>query len=262
MTASSGLFLPTIGIDALSFHRVAQFFSDNTPDLETLAIGGPIGLVWAGACLALAGVLKRRVGLQTGYTRKIFHFLIFTSVIAIHGVWGTPCVCLFGGMTSLVVGYAVLCGPGHLMYEAMAREKDEPRRTHYIVVPFLATLIGGVLSNILFPATAVLGYLVTGLGDAVAEPVGTRFGRHRYSVPAIGGVKAIRTIEGSCAVFAASVLSLALWFAFTGAATPGKAWLAVAVVALVSTLVEAISPHGWDNATLQLVPAMLGAALL
>jgi hypothetical protein len=30
----------------------------------------------------------------------------------------------------------------------------------------------------------------------------------------------------------------------------------------VSTLVEAVSPHGWDNATMQVVPALLGAVLL
>jgi hypothetical protein len=37
-----------------------------------------------------------------------------------------------------------------IMYEAMAHEKDEPKHTHYIIVPYLATLLGGLTSNIFF----------------------------------------------------------------------------------------------------------------
>jgi len=37
---------------------------------------------------------------------------------------------------------------------------------------------------------------------------------------------------------------------------------AILVIALMSTAIEAISPHGWDNATMQLVPALLAAHLI
>jgi phytol kinase len=248
---------------AAPVEAVTRFFVVNFPDARTCLIGGPAALAWAAACLYGAGLLKTRGQVKTGYTRKVFHFLIFGTVVAIHARWGTSGVCLFGGMASLVIAYAILRGPGHVMYEAMAREKDSPRRTYYIVVPYLATLIGGLLSNILFPSTAVFGYLVTGLGDAIAEPVGTRFGKHEYKVPALRGVKAIRTLEGSCAVFVASLLSLTLSLALSHQYDLSVAsWLIVLLIALASTLVEAISPHGWDNATMQVVPAMLGAALL
>jgi hypothetical protein len=41
-------------------------------------------------------------------------------------------------------------------------------------------------------------------------------------------------------------------------------FLAVAplAIALVSTVLEAVSPHGWDNATMQLAPALMAARLL
>jgi phytol kinase len=242
---------------------IVRFFTANLPDLPTLAVGGPVGLAWAGACLVFAGLLKTRRQFKTGYTRKIFHFLIFGTVVVVHRFWGSPGVCLFGGMTSLVIAYAVLRGSGHVMYEAMAREKDAPRRTYYIVVPYFATLIGGLLSNILFPSTAVFGYLVTGLGDAVAEPVGTRFGRHEYRVPALTGVRAIRSLEGSAAVFVASLLALTVWFALSHQLDlSGRSFLVVVLISFVSTLVEAVSPHGWDNATMQVIPALLGTLLL
>lgn len=240
---------------------VHHFTSTNIPDMPTLLVGAPLALLWAFACLYFAGMLKSKAKMKTGYTRKIFHFLIFGTVVIVHCLWGLPGVCVFGGMTSLVIAYAIAKGQGHLMYEAMAREKDAPRRTHYIVVPYFATLIGGLMSNILFPATAVFGYLVTGFGDAVAEPVGTRFGKHEYKVPSIGGVKATRTWEGSCAVFAASAFALTICFAashrlgLSGIAT-------ILLISSVSTMVEAISPHGWDNATLQIVPSLIGYSLL
>jgi len=242
--------------------NVVRFFVANLPDATALAVAGPVALAWAAACLMFAGLLKTRKKFKTGYTRKVFHFLIFGTVVVVHWLWGTAGVCLFGGMTSLVIAYALLRGSGHVMYEAMAREKDAPRRTYYIVIPYFATLIGGLLSNILFPSTAVFGYLVTGLGDAVAEPVGTRFGKHEYKVPAISGVRAIRSLEGSCAVFIASALALTACFALSHQLDlSGRSLLLIVLISSVSTLVEAISPHGWDNATLQVVPALLGAIL-
>jgi phytol kinase len=243
--------------------KILHFLVDNTPDGGTLALAGPPALIWAAACLMLAGHLKRHANWQTGYTRKLFHFLVFGTVVIVHSIWGSRGVCLFGGMASAVIAYAVIRGPGHIMYEAMAREKDAPRRTHYVIVPYFATLLGGLATNLFFPATAVLGYLVAGIGDAAAEPVGTRFGRHQYRVPAFGGVRATRSLEGSAAVFVASVLSLAVYLALTNQLRfSGTSLWAVAAIALVATPVEAVSPHGWDNTTMQIVPALLGAMWL
>jgi phytol kinase len=246
-----------------SIGAIAQFIAGNVPSPAALALAGPPALLWAVACLVLAGLLKARWRWKTGYTRKVFHFLIFGSAAAVHARWGTRGVCLFGGMASLVIAWALLRGPGSLLYEALAREKDAPHRTYFIVVPWFATLLGGFLSNLLFPSTALLGYLVTGLGDAVAEPVGTRFGKHEYRTPTLSGIRATRTLEGSCAVFLASLLALAVCLALSLAYDPSaRSVSTIVLIALASTLAEAVSPHGWDNATLQIVPALLGSLLL
>ncbi len=242
---------------------IVHFFVANFPGAKALAVGGPVALLWAVACLMFAGFLKTRGNWKTGYTRKVFHFLIFGSVVVVDWIWKTPGVCLFGGMTTLAVAYALLRGPGHFMYEAMAREKDAPRRTHYIVVPYFATLIGGLLSNMFFPHAAVFGYLVAGLGDAIAEPVGTRFGKHKYRVPAISGVRAVRSLEGSSSVLIVSALALIVCLALSPQFVLScSSLLIVVLIAGISTLVEAASPHGWDNATMQVVPALLGTVLL
>ena len=89
----------------LFIDQIVNFFVANFPSLKALAVGGPAGLLWAAACLMLAGILKKRRHWPTGYTRKVFHFLIFGSVVVAHALWGTPGVCLFGGMTTVVIAY-------------------------------------------------------------------------------------------------------------------------------------------------------------
>ncbi|HOD52437.1 MAG TPA: hypothetical protein PLJ71_11035, partial [Candidatus Hydrogenedentes bacterium] len=256
-TGISGGYMTSYGRD------VVDFFAGSIPSAKGLAVGGPAALLWALACLMFAGVLKTRWNWKTGYTRKVFHFLIFGTVVVVHWIWEASGVSLFGGMTTLVIAYALLRGPGHFMYEAIAREKDAPKRTHYVVVPYFATLIGGLITNIFFPRAAVFGYLVAGLGDAVAEPVGTRFGKHQYRAPAMRGVRAIRSLEGSGSVLIVSALALTACLGVSPHfSLSGGSLLVVALIAVVSTAVEAVSPHGWDNAALQVVPAWLGSVLL
>ena len=242
---------------------MTSFLLDCVPSWHVVAVVGPLGTVWAYACLYLCGRLKRDRQWKTGYTRKVFHFLIFATVAGLHATGGLPAVCVFGAATSGVIFYALWRADGHLLYEAMAREADAPHRTHYIVAPYLATLLGGVLTNLLFGPVAVLGYLVTGFGDAVGEPVGTRFGRHVYHVPSLRAVVSTRSYEGSLAVLAACTLAIVAAFALTPTLhfTPRNVVL-IPALALGCAVLEAISPHGWDNLTLQVVPAWAGSLLL
>lgn len=247
----------------MDYSLIPSFFVRNTPRWDVIMTAGPAGLFWAYLCLHWAGWLKQHRSWRTGYTRKVFHFLIFTSVAVIQAAWGTSAVCLFGGMTSLVIFYALVRGNGHPLYEAMAREKDAPHRTYYILAPYFATLLGGLVSNILFGPLAVAGYLVTGLGDAIGEPVGTRFGKHPYKVPAFRGVPSTRTLEGSAGVLVACVIALALAVAISDGLVWSTTLLALLpALAIACTLLEAVSPHGWDNATMQIVPSFLAAVLL
>ena len=104
----------------------------------------------------------------------------------------------------------------------------------------------------------IAGYLVAGVGDAIGEPAGTRFGRHTYKVWSRSSVPAIRSWEGSLAVFLASALVVTVAIVVTSALGTGSLWgLKVLGIAVASALVEAFSPHGWDNLTMQVVPAAL-----
>lgn len=242
----------------MSIEPLTTFFMNNMPTMRQFLVAAPPSLAWTGTCLFIAGWLKHRRHWKTGYTRKVFHFLIFASAALVQSCWGLQTLCIFGASASAWVVLAVLLGNGNLFYEALAREKDAPRRTLYILVPYFATLLGGILVNTYFGTTAIAGYLVTGFADAIAEPVGTRFGKHTYRVPSLRSVKAVRSLEGSAAVFFACLPALAAAYMFSPALQLNIEQLPIILVlAILCTLTEALSPHGWDNALLQLVPSAM-----
>lgn len=86
-------------------------------------------------------------------------------------------------------------------------------------------------------------------GDSLASLVGERYGRRRYRLVAS------KSLEGSVAMFFGSFLSFALSLLFFSAfyqfSLSAQMILAFAV-ALVATVVEGLSPMGFDNLT---VPA-------
>jgi phytol kinase len=228
----------------------------------TLSFLALVALGWSYACLRLAASLKTTARLPTAYTRKLFHVLIFISAVFVQAFAGFWAVCVFGVMVSLVVGLAVVRGRGDPLYEALAREQDGPNRTYYIVIPYLATLIGGMASNIFFGPLALVGYLVGGLGDAAGEPAGARWGRHRYTISG-SGMAVSKTLEGSFAVLSASVVALLFGIAISPQLHFDLvSLLLLPVIAILCTLIEAFSPRGWDNVPMQFVPTALAAILL
>jgi phytol kinase len=230
------------------------------PDLATGIQGGGAGLAVGAAMAAAAGVLRRR-GMRVPYTRKIFHFGIFTAAGLVHAVGGLPATNAFGAAVAVLVVAAVVRGPGHLLYDALARPTDHPRERLFIVVPLVTTAVGGLVSALLAGPFAAVGYLVAGWGDAVGEPVGTRWGRHRYRVPSLFGVPAHRTLEGSAAVFV--VGAAAAWLALVGIGqAPRAVLLPSLVIAAAAALVEGLSNHGTDNLTVQVTAALAAFLLL
>jgi dolichol kinase len=87
--------------------------------------------------------------------------------------------------------------------------------------------------------------LIGGIGDGLAEPVGVRFGKRTYQVPAlVSGRSYERTLEGSACVFLTSVVVV---LAFHAMFTAPQLMVALAAVPLLMTLAEARAPHTWDQ---------------
>lgn len=241
--------------------QLPAWLRDFIPSTTELLAGAPIALLYAAAAAAFVGWLRVHRGVRAPYTRKIFHFIIISVAGVVQLVWGLSGVVVFGSVTAAVVLAGVLKGSGFPFYEAMARPTDAPHRTLFIVVPLITTALGGVISNLLFSTFAPVGYMVTGWGDAVGEPVGTRWGKHRYQVPSLAGVRATRSLEGSGAVLfvgtaAAAVVLLGLGFSLPAALGVGIACGAAGAA------VEAFSSHGLDNLTVQVAASFVAWLLL
>lgn len=195
------------------------------------------------------------------YTRKLFHFGVFTGAAAAHTLWGLPGTNAYGTVVAILVLAAVADGEGHPFYQALARESDRPRRSLFIVLPLATTALGGLASALLAGPHASVGYLVAGWGDAVGEPVGARWGRRPYRVLSVGGVSAVRTLEGSLGVFIASwgAATVGLWSLGVDGA---PSLLAVSFACgVVAAAVEAASHHGIDNFTIQVAVSVVAAQL-
>lgn len=244
-------------IAALPFGERLVIF---VPDARVIAIVAPFAAIYGALAISLVGILKSRRQLRTAYTRKLFHFSIFTMASIVQLIWHVSGVMVFGLVVSLFVAYALYRGDGHPWYEALARPSDAPHRTLFIIIPLITTALGGFISNLLFARFAYIGYLVCGWGDAVGEPVGSRWGKHAYHVPSLSGVRAKRTLEGSAAVFlvgsiAATLGFIAIDYTITHAIAVGFACGAV------GALVEAISNHGLDNLTTQIAGSAVASWL-
>jgi phytol kinase len=221
---------------------------------------GPPAVAVLALSAFLAGYLKLKKGIKTNYTRKVFHVFNFTYAAVIYGIsLDTTAILVYGvfGIGAMVI--CIVIPEGHILLEGLAREQDEPYRKLYIIVPFIATAIAGVVDNWLFTQFAVVGYLVSGWGDAAGEPVGVRWGKHKYKVPSLLGVKCTRSYEGSAGVFVASWIGSVI--ALNIASVPVLPGIGIGlIVAAGGTFVEAISSHGLDNLTVQIAATMIAFA--
>ncbi len=238
-----------------------ELFLSSLPTPRVLLVVAPLALVYLALVSWLVGYLRINRNVRTAFTRKIFHFMIFTAVSVVHLVWRLPGVTVFGIVSTLVVIYAVTRGDGFPLYEALARPADQPHRALFILVPLITTALGGIATNSFFAPYAYVGYLVCGWGDAVGEPVGSRWGRHQYRVPSFAGVKALRSLEGSSAVFLTGSLAAIIGLLAGGVVTPTAILVGLACGG-AGALVEAVSTHGLDNLTTQVAAAAVAWLLL
>lgn len=111
-----------------------------------------------------------------------------------------------------------------------------------IYMPFIAIVDNKIIT--------LIPQLVNEFGDGLAEPVGLRFGKHRYKTKAIWhdgkfwNGEYHRSLEGSAMVFLVTVLAL-LWY--SAYFTMPQLTIALICLPILMTVAEAISPHTADG---------------
>lgn len=198
--------------------------------------------------LSMAGFLNK-LGVHDGYTRKMFHFIAFISIAIFLRYAPSDATIIFITVGIIYVGIACFSGNDFLWFNGIRRKSDHPNELLYVIFPLISTVLGLSISWIVFGHPFVeIGMLCVAIGDAVAEPIGVRFGKHRYKVYSLTGRPSERSLEGSSAVF----LSCAIIIFFT------TYNLTLSLIAgVIISLIEAISPRGTDNFTV-----LFGASMI
>ena len=222
------------------------------PDWGKIALFSPLFALYVLLSAAFVGWLRTVKQVRVGYTRKFFHLFIFSLAGILQLIWHLPLVMLFGLIVFFAVLYAVFRGEGFAFYEAIARPQDAPKRSSFVIIPLIMTALGGYLGNIWFGEFAAVGILICGWGDAAGELIGSRWGKHRYSVPTLFSVPSVRSVEGSLAVLCISIFICIPALLVLGVPLKIALWISL-IAGVVGTIIEAISNHGLDNLTVQLI---------
>ncbi len=226
-----------------------------------------------------AGGLKIHGRLRTGDARKLNHATALAGGVLWFASGNALCdrvschvavVILFGLL--LAVCHFREWGPFHYAFIGYARESDRPHDSFHVWFSWLVSIVGIELVDLSFGSLELTrcAALILGLADAIAEPIGSRFGKHRYQVrDVLTATTRQRSWEGSLSVAltTAAIVFVALspallggvsWPLLTAVSLPLSSRLAWATVAgLLVSLVEAWTPHGLDNLTIPLSAAVL-----
>jgi dolichol kinase len=181
---------------------------------------------------------------------------VITGVLPRAVVEATPATTVVSGAILLCL-LAVLSEPFRSRSSVLMtifRSFDRPEDRPYTLLWLMSQLVAGyaviISFGIIFGRMEMMRLiyipiLIGGIGDGLAEPVGVRFGKRTYQVPAlVSGRSYERTLEGSACVFLTSVVVV---LAFHAMFTAPQLMVALAAVPLLMTLAEARAPHTWDQ---------------
>ena len=142
------------------------------------------------------------------------------------------------------------------MFDGFDRPEDRPNTLLWLWTQYAAGFAIMVpmiwrFSDMGYESLVTIPILINAVGDGLAEPVGIRYGKRKYTVKALFTNQTFtRSIEGSSAVFITGVLVMLL---YAGEFTSMQFLVGLALVPIAMTLTEAYSPHAWDTPFLMLV---------
>ena len=136
------------------------------------------------------------------------------------------------------------------MFKAVDRPEDRPYTLIWFSSQIITTLAVIIPFSVYFSRIDKIGLvfipiLVNGLADGLAEPVGIRFGKHKYRTRAcLSRRKYERSYEGSLCVFLVSLIIILCYYGYMAIY---KYIFCCLTIPIITTATEAYSPHTWDS---------------
>ena len=197
------------------------------------------------AVIAAAFVLYKAFRLSSETVRKLIHIgvsnWVFILLFSFHDIrWA------LAGPAAFIVLNAAFVYSGKAKLLGMGNRK----RDHGLIYFPLSLLILSLLyyRGLIMSYDVLAGVLVMGYGDGLAALIGSKWGRHKYSV-----MNAEKSWEGTAVMFAVSLAVITL-------VTPYSFPVCLAMAA-VAAFFEAVTPLGLDNITVPLLTGLAGVLL-
>lgn len=225
------------------------------------------------------GLLVLKKGVKVNYTRKINHFsLLFIPYLLDMILKPTSpstrnesmVESLFFSAIGLLLGliyFSFFIRPIRervkvisTAFMSINRPEDQPNTLLWISTQTIANFLVAIpfswyLIMINRMELIFIVIIINGIGDGLAEPIGIRFGKHKYKTYALFSKKKYeRSIEGSACVFITAFITI---FVFGHSFNPNQFIIALIATPISMTLAEAFSPHSWDNPFLALTGEIL-----
>jgi phytol kinase len=213
----------------------------------------------------IAGCLVKYKEVKIGYTRKLVHFSFFLAPQLFDKViMGFNETLLSQFWTAWIIFFSVFLVTEkirkrvplfELMFKAIDRPEDRPFTLIWLFIQIFFALLVIIPFVVIFNHLDRVNWifvpiLINGVGDGLAEPVGIRFGKHKYYTKcAFCDKKYVRSYEGSSAVY---ITSLVVVSAFYNDFNTTQFILTMVLLPPIMTITEAKAPHTMDTPFLYL----------
>ena len=213
-------------------------------------------------------VIKK--GVKVNYTRKVVHisYFIWPQILDIF-VLNYPKTKITEFWNVWIILFLLYILSEHIrkkikfiddMFKAVDRPEDQPYTLIWFSSQIITSLIIIISFSVYFSRIDKVNFifipiLINGLADGLAEPVGIRFGKHKYKTRACCNKNIYeRSYEGSLCVFIVSTIIIAAYYEYMSLE---QYLFCLFTIPIVITLAEAFSPHTWDSPFLHLLTCIL-----
>ena len=193
------------------------------------------------AIIAVAFVLYRFTKIGSEGVRKFIHILVSGWVLILVNCYDSLAWAVIGPVTFIFLNAAFVYS-GFSKYLGMGNRKRDNGLIYYPLS--ILVLVIMMYNGLADERIVISSVLMMGFGDGLAALIGSRFGRHGYSF--IGGKK---SLEGTLTMFAVSLTILLVVY-------PEGPWYVSLLIAIFATLLENITPLGFDNISVPLLSAL------
>lgn len=220
---------------------------------EMNILGLILSLVFIGVIIGIGIILSKSNRSSPEFVRKFIHIGVSNWWFILIASFDTLAIALVGPILFILVnGLAVFTGAAKILGIS---DKRRNLGLVYFPISLLVLVLLGYTNTIPMWACG-MGALTMGYGDGLAAIIGKHWGTRK--------IREGKTVLGSIVMGIVTLLVLigfSVGYNLAGLWTAGW-WIAVIVVSLGATMLEALTPLGLDNITVPLGTTFLAALLL